>query len=305
MPVKIYYGIKYNKIDVTEICYSQLLHNNIIIIPSNDFCRSHFFGDPLFGKLKQIFIVNENNKFIEYDDKVTIYINIINDEIILRNIDDEIAEIHSQLRINYGLFQEEFPEQKMAVSYLTGDEKVLEIGGNIGRNSLVIGHILKQKNKDNSNTNANFVTLECDPNIANQLSENRNLNNMSFHIENSALSKRKLIQKGWDTIASEVLLDGYQEVKTISWEQLNNKYNIAFDTLLLDCEGAFYYILMDMPEVLNNITMIIMENDYYEIEKKQYVDSILKQNNFCVHYSEPGGWGPCFNFFYEVWKRKI
>ena len=199
MPVKIYYGIKYNKIDVTEICYSQLLHNNIIIIPSNDFCRSHFFGDPLFGKLKQIFIVNENNKFIEYDDKVTIYINIINDEIILRNIDDEIAEIHSQLRINYGLFQEEFPEQKMTVSYLTGDEKVLEIGGNIGRNSLVIGHILKQKNNDN------FVTLECDPNIAIQLTENRNLNNMSFHIENSALSKRKLIQKGWDTIASEVL----------------------------------------------------------------------------------------------------
>jgi len=297
--MKIYYGVNYNKVDITEICYSQLFHNNTITIPSNDFCRSHYFGDPIIGRLKKIFIVNKDNKLTEYDDKQTIYINIISNEIILRNIDNEIVEIHSQLKINHGSFQEEYPEQKMALTYLTGNEKVLEIGGNIGRNSLITGHILKQKN------NNNFVTLECDSNIANQLIENRNLNNMNFHIENSALSKRKLIQRGWDTIPTDEIIDGAQYVNNISWEELINKYNIAFDTLILDCEGAFYYILIDMPEVLNNVEMIIMENDYYEIDKKEYIDSILKKNNFSIHYSEPGGWGPCFNFFYEVWKRNI
>ena len=76
-----------------------------------------------------------------------------------------------------------------------------------------------------------------------------------------------------------------------------------FDTLIMDCEGAFYFILLDMPEILDNITMIIMENDYFDITKKQYIDNILKKNNFYRDYVEPGGWGPCEAFFYEVWKK--
>jgi len=187
----------------------------------------------------------------------------------------------------------------MAITYLTGNEKVLEIGGNIGRNSLIIGHILSGKNN-----NKNFVVLETDPMIANQLKENRDLNNMKFNIENSALSKRKLIQKGWDTIESDILLDGYTPVNIISWNELIKKYNINFDTLILDCEGAFYHILMDMPELLDNIKLIIMENDYHEIEQKNYVDSILIKNGFYVDYSKGGGWGPCADRFFEVWLKK-
>jgi len=154
------------------------------------------------------------------------------------------------------------------------------------------------------NNNNNFVSLESDVDIARQLTHNRDLNNMNFHIENSALSKRKLIQQGWDTICSDVLLDGYKEVNIITLDKLNNKYNIVFDTLVLDCEGAFYYILIDMPEILTNINLIIMENDYWDISKKEYIDNILKNNNFYVDYTRAGGWGPCYNNFFEVWKKK-
>ena len=165
----------------------------------------------------------------------------------------------------------------------------------IGRNSLIIASIL--------HNNEHFVTLESDTDIANQLKENMQLNKMNFHIENSALSKRKLIQTGWNTIPSDTLQNGYKWVNTITLEELNSKYNINFDTLVLDCEGAFYYILMDMPEILNNINLIIMENDYLEISKKNFVDNILIQNNFKVDYVESGGWGPCLNNFFEVWKK--
>ena len=189
----------------------------------------------------------------------------------------------------------EVPEQKMAVRYLRGQEKVLEIGGNIGRNSLVIASILENSN--------NLVTLESDVNISKQLSENRDLNNMKFYIESSALSKRKLIQKGWVTKPSETLEPNFMWVNTITLEQLTTKYNIKFDTLVLDCEGAFYYILMDMPEILDNINLIIMENDYDVLEQKKYVDNILTKNNFYVDYTENGGWGPCRNNFFEVWKK--
>ena len=146
--------------------------------------------------------------------------------------------------------------------------------------------------------------MECDNGIANQLQQNRDENGFKFRIERSALSKRKLIQRGWDTKPSEELLEGYKWVNTIDSTQLKAKYNdIQFDTLVLDCEGAFYYILMDMPEILDNINLIIMENDYHTKEPKEFVNSVLEKNNFVVHYVECGGWGPCYQNFFEVWKR--
>jgi FkbM family methyltransferase len=152
--------------------------------------------------------------------------------------------------------------------------------------------------------NNNFVTLESDDNISLKLKENKDLNNFNFHIENSALSKRKLIQKNWETIPSEDLLPGYKWVNTITVKELKDKYKINFDTLILDCEGAFYYILMDMPEILDNINLIIMENDYRDILQKEYINNILIQNNYYRDYVEGGGWGHCHNIFYEVWKKQ-
>lgn len=226
-----------------------------------------------------------------------ININLNDYTIILQNdqdIFDKLNNIHTKIQIKYGDINHELPEQLMVVRYLTGNEKVLEIGSNIGRNTLVIASIVD---------NNNFVTLECDTNIANQLEENKNLNHFTFHIENSALSKRKLIQKNWDTKPSDILEEGYTWVNTISLDELKAKYPIEFDTLVLDCEGAFYYILMDMPEILNNIKLIIMENDYHDLSHKNYVDSILQQYNFYNDYTEAGGWGCCYNDFFQVWRK--
>lgn len=212
----------------------------------------------------------------------------------------DINEIHSKLQIKHGSFKEELPEQQMSVKYLKGDEKVLEIGGNIGRNSLIISQIL--------NNPENLVVLESDENISKQLTENRDLNNFKFHIETSALSKRKLIQQNWDTKPSEILENGYKWVNIINYEELINKYSINFDTLVLDCEGAFYYILIDMPEILDNIKLIIMENDYDNLLKKQYIDDILKKHNFKRDYVMSGKgvgaeWSPCCDNFFEVWNK--
>jgi len=218
-----------------------------------------------------------------------------------KEINAQISDIHSQLKLNNGSFLDELPEQKLTLQYFTGNEQVLEIGGNIGRNSLIIGHILKD--------NTNFVTMESDEENALMLNNNRNLNNMKFHIESAALSSRKLIQQGWVTEPSDILKEGYQWVNTITWKELNNKYNINFDTLILDCEGAFYYILKDTPEILNNIKLIIMENDYRIDSQKEYVDTILRENNFYVDYLEIGPleseWSSFKDKFFEVWKKSI
>jgi len=318
--MKILYGTEAITLDVTDICYNKLMRKNIIRIIKNDDIRALVFTDPCFGKIKKIYTIDDNDITTEHDNTDDIYINATTNEVFNKDIPNYIKEIystnldtykeklqhiHSQLKIGYGDFQDEYPEQLMTVTYLTGDEKVLEIGSNIGRNSLIIGHILSLKN------NNNFVTMECDSDIAGILQYNRDINKMNFHIESAALSKRKLIQKGWNTICSDEVLEGYKSVNIISYEEIMRKYNIQFDTLILDCEGAFYYILMDMPEILNNVKLIIMENDYRDIKHKEYVDDTLKKNGFYVDYAEEGVplalklFPGTYNNFYEVWKKRV
>ena len=251
----------------------------------------------------KIVIVNENEERTDYTNECIIKINTITNEISTINngdIEQKLQNIQSSLVLHHGSFSEEVPEQKMAVMYLTGNEKVLEIGGNIGRNSLIIASIIK-----NAGAGGVLVSLECSSHISEQLAQNRYVNRLEFHIENAALSNRKLIQKVWETfpMKNDVIPNGYTPVKTISLDELNQKYSVDFDTLVLDCEGAFYYILMDMPEILNGINLIIMENDYHIIAHKHYIDKILLENNFYRNYVEGGGWGPCANYFFEVWKK--
>ena len=312
--MKIKYGIPENNIDVTNICLTspKLFHNNIITIPSGDVNRAHHFTDPVPYVVKQIIIqtTNDNDNENYFDQHCCIKINIQNNTVDVKVIDEneenkkiemKLSLIHSKLKIKHGSFDDEFPEQRMATNYLTGNEKVLEIGGNIGRNSLVIAQILQDGG--GINNDFNLVTMECANDISKLLMENRNLNGLHFHIENSALSIRKLIQQGWDTLPRDTLLPGYTWVNTVTWNELKAKYNIDFDTLVLDCEGSFYYMLLDMPEMLENIKLIIMENDYWDLNHKNVVDSILIKNNFYVDYVESGGWGPCYHNFFEVWKK--
>lgn len=309
---RILYGTQDTYIDVTEICltHSELIQNNIITIPPDDTLRPKYFSDPLDGVLKSVFIQKTDTKeCYKYDDTVDIIIDISkfeSESIIQISTKKNLDFIQKHLSLDYGFFEQKIPEQKMIVNYLSGNEKVLEIGGNIGRTSLVIASILK-------NNQSNFVSMESIPEVASQLIHNRDLNRFQFHVESAALSKRKLIQRQWNylhqvcmgfpTKVSDVLLDGYVSVKTITFQDLESKYNIQFDTLIIDCEGAFYYIILDFPELLDNIKLIIMVNDYTSLPKKLYIDDILKINGFQVDYVESGGVGPCYDHFYEVWKK--
>lgn len=324
--IKILYGTApYHLLDITLAVIRNFVRNNVIMIPKGDDDRAYLFTDPLPQVLKTIIFTDDKGVETVIGPDVQAYIDLTTQKVYTtdipqyikdiypydldtssnQNIEKKLKEIHSTLTLVHGNMSQEFPEQGMAMRFLTGDEKVLEIGANVGRNSLLINSILAKKG------NNNFVTLESDAGIASQLKENRDKNNMTFHIEASALSKRKLIQRGWDTIVSDTVLPGYHAVSTITWDELCDKYKIAFDTLILDCEGAFYYILNDMPSVLDNIKLVIMENDYYTEEHKKYLDDELSKRGFKRVYVQCGGWecryynkfpNTYMNFF-EVWKK--
>jgi FkbM family methyltransferase len=303
--LQVNYGIPSQLVNITEKVTGLADRNGVVNVPASDVTRAKLFGDPLYGILKSLYITNlDTNTVTEYNNTKQLMVNILTGEVIeddsqveTDKVRSKLAELHSRLQIRHGSFTDEYPEQLMAARFLTGREKVLEIGGNIGRNSLVIASILQ------ASGNTDMVTLECDPEIASQLTENRDLNGLKFHIEASALSKNKLIQRGWDTMESDTLRDGYKWVPTITLDKLYDKYGIQFDTLVLDCEGAFYYILRDMPEILDAVKLIIMENDYHNIDHKNAVDRVLGEAGFTSIYQEAGGWGPCQSKFFEVFRK--
>jgi FkbM family methyltransferase len=306
--MKIAYGIGGNQIDVTDVAKCKCMKSSIIYIPPDDNARARLFTDPIFKTVKSIFINGqpygpETPIFIDTDTSM-VYTTTLPDYIIdvypEHAVVVKLLSLQSKLTLVHGSLRDEFPEQKMAVRFLRPEDRVLEIGGNVGRNSLIIASIVGQNS---------LLVLESDPDIAKQLEENRNANGMTFPIEASALSARPLIQRGWDTMVSDTVPEGFKRVQTITLKELNTKYaKLPFTSLVLDCEGAFYYILLDMPEILDGMTTIIMENDYYDTSHKEYIDTTLTAKGFRCVYSE--GLGAEYNFknfvcmknFFEVWK---
>lgn len=208
---------------------------------------------------------------------------------------EKLARIHASLTFSHGSLQDELHEQLMAVAHIRPDARVLELGGNIGRNSCVIGRLLLNS--------ANLVVFESDKKSASLLASNRDANGLRFSIEPRALSRRPLIQNGWDTRPySGVLPNGWSFVDTISWPDTLQKYG-AFDTLVADVEGALFYIVADAPDFFKHFSTVIIENDFHDITHKRFVDMKMQEAGLrCVAWKS-GGWGVCADRFYEVWSR--
>jgi FkbM family methyltransferase len=308
MSVKVLYGAGLEYIDVTDIAMNRCWNSGNLMIPGADIVRASIFGDPLFGTLKDIKIVT-GDRVTTYNDgeNIDIFVGgekssdrdpsmrVKTNNVYFASNEAKLDYIHRNIIFIGGNVRDEYQEQYLTCKFLPADAKVLEIGANIGRNTMTIASIITDETK--------FVTLECDPVSASTLMKNRNSNGFKFHIEEAALSDRKLFQKGWNTFTEDIKPDDAVEIKTIKWSQLREKYNIEFDTIIADCEGALYIILNDHPEILDNIKLLIVENDYTDYNHKLSVDSILKDKGLQLKTQLHGGWGPCQQCFYEVWSK--
>ena len=312
-PVKVWYGAASHYVDVTKEAYEAWRrtadqdHSNsyyVLDIPAGDDvrCRTLGKGDPAPGLFKEIRVVpvlaGAPNTIVAGGDAILLPVNVdfatIGEKII--------TYLHTTLRLVGGSMIDEYPEQVMVAKYLRPDATVLELGSNIGRNTLIISSILDDPSR--------LVTVECDPATAKQLRVNGDVNEFDFKICNAALSKRRLVQKGWDTISLEnddPVPEGYTEVKTVSYQFIKDQYGMKFDTLVADVEGALAGILADMPEILDDISTLIVENDYKDVMIKHAVDKVLLNKGFKVVHRELGpSWliQHCHDFFYEVWSKQ-
>jgi FkbM family methyltransferase len=315
--MKIFYGYDdQHYINITSVIFDRCFEGNELLIPARDSKRCELIGfDPYPNVLKHILIVDYHKKKYRFNNNQECRLSF---ESIVAQLEkgfnprewwrevgkfivdweERIRELHKQLKFDHGTLDDEFPEQILASQFLKEDAKVLEIGGNFGRNSLVISTVIHDPSQ--------HVVLECNPDTARILQQNLEQNGYNTRVEPSALSYTKLIQKDWSTIPATQATESHRnwvEVPTITFEELEKKYEIQFDTLVADCEGALYFILKDNPSVLDHIHTIIMENDYTDIDQKHMIDAILYLKGFSRTYHMRGGWGPCYDFFYEVWKK--
>ena len=327
---KFFYGDGKTMDDITKdvqlFCTFKDENSIKVFIPESDELRAAMFGDPLYGTLKHISVSYKNNpntKLFAHNEPVKLII-IINEKIPPMccrpiSVQNKIANIHEKMAKDEfygGSLLEEYPEQLMSARFLNKNSKVLEIGANIGRNTAVIASMLENPGKQ-------FVTLECDPKSCAILRDNQCRMQLDFNIVNAALSYRRMFQKGWSTLSLQKEQDeakiealkkeGWFEVNTITFEKIEDDFDIKFDTLVLDCEGSFYQILLDNEKILDYIKLILVENDYDSLQKKETVDRIIKKRGFQRIYVKKGFWHDNWTYFtnwkhsadclYEVWAK--
>jgi len=157
---------------------------------------------------------------------------------------------------------DEIAERLTAHFFIDQDDVVLEIGGNIGGVSSVIASKLKNGN--------NLVVLE--PSVK-ALKE---LKNISEKYYNFNIYEGALVKKGQNIECKCTNNSTYADCKEVKYkvennilfEDLEKKYNLKFNTLVIDCEGCYLDIFEDAVNRgwLKNINKILIEWDAKNLE---------------------------------------
>ena len=190
-------------------------------------------------------------------------------------------------RITRGYFAEgniEKDEQYLVKKYIAPHATVLELGANLGIVSCVTNQLLSHPERQ--------VVVEANPTIIPFLETNRANNRCSFQIENCVVSHQKeipfffgnsissggIINKNSDGTDQSVVVQG------ITFDALQKKHNLTFDTLVMDIEGAEYNLLKEINPYLNQFELIIFEQhpSILNHDQLQEINQLLLQNNFVL-----------------------
>lgn len=187
-----------------------------------------------------------------------------------------LAALHDTLKLDFGEWHKEVPEQELILKHIPPTATVLEIGSFIGRSTLVLASVLDDDRR--------LVSLESNPSFARRLYHNRDLNNMTFQSVNAALSLWPLVQVGWRTRlwdAAHPPTERYRKIPTKTWPELQASFShLTFDHLVIDCEGAFLPIVKEWPSILEGIVKIIFENDFETDDEANEMNTLFLEKGF-------------------------
>ena len=179
------------------------------------------------------------------------------------------TKFNSLIQENY-----ENSERELILKYLSPDDVVLELGGCIG----VISNVINKKINDKKS----HVVLEVDKVKFNFLKKNKSLNNVCFQLINGALSDKKgLYYKSAGNFwgGNLVKFKTSFPVHTYSLTELQKKFRIKFNTLVMDIEGGEFDVFNEIN--FKEIQKIIFENHYRSYSNEcKLINKKLNNNNF-------------------------
>ena len=181
----------------------------------------------------------------------------------------QLSKVHNsdiQYRINI-----ERPEQELIAKFLPSKCNVLEIGGESGTTSLIINSILDEAYKSK-----HVVVDPADTSIP-KMTNVKKIYKTKFNIVHGFIGK--------DRTKHEQLWEGCKGKKMYSLNELETLISGKFDVLVIDCEGAFYNILNEFPEILDYTKLIIIEHDGPQ-EGINAIKNKLNNNNFTLIHSQ-------------------
>ena len=153
----------------------------------------------------------------------------------------------------------EAPEQDIASKYIKKDDKVLELGARYGTVSAII--------LDKVSDTKNCVIVDPDKNITQALTDNLNnsgYKNAQIFIGTVGSHKKKIHSNDSYATYTESCEGNECNIENITYDNLESKYNIKFNTIVADCEGCLPELIdhiCSYHEDLGSIKKIIFETD--------------------------------------------
>lgn len=149
----------------------------------------------------------------------------------------------------------EAPERTLAHKWISPGASVLELGGCVGVVSCVVNKMLASPE--------NHVVVEANPTLIGLLTENRDTNGCAFRIENCILSRAPkaefYIAKVMTANRKDSGVGTRVDVEVRTYEEIENRYAIKFDTLIIDIEGGEFDFFKENAAHLGELNLVILE----------------------------------------------
>jgi FkbM family methyltransferase len=190
----------------------------------------------------------------------------------------------------------EVEEAKYLKKYLPKNSKVLELGGCLGYVSCLINKALEEKGMQ--------VTLEANPKLIHWIEKNKEANKCSFIVENTIISNKsentfyihdRIVGGSTKRETAEPIV-----VQGISIEALEKKYDIDFDTLVMDIEGGELDLIKGFRHKISSFKRIFIEThpfggmlSYSEVEE---CERILMELGFKLEVRDGN---------FQVWTKNV
>lgn len=328
-PIHIEYGKGNTLIDITIPALRKCHINGKIVIPAEDVDRDAIFGDPLFGTLKEIIIHDDINGKITYKSGQPIDHDVDEKHPLLLAVQalDVYESSNLYLKQAFEGLLDDYNMRLLSSIFISPTSKVLQLGAT--SNSCTISALLEQPMSQ-------LVILEPWEDMCSLLASKQVQNKkISVVVHKSILLKdyllydhlqetfRKIPDDKPPSVSSSLLLSSQKNktfpkipeacefIQTTSFDAIQARYGMYFDTLVINQKNTFYYALQeDAPSILgsHSLETILIANDFIDESQMTYVKTTLALFGFVrvifLAHSDIKHKISNHSHFYECWIRR-